>query len=251
MPSRFLPRLDRGVSRQAVSFIARLLIIGCVGSGLAACQPDGSPDLALAQPRGATVAFETIDGLPKPQFQMLVQKLNDEAQSRRLAVISRDGVSAYRVRGALGATVSQGRTTVSWTWDVFDNGQKRVLQITGQETAPQPTPEVSQAWNVADNAMMRRIAQTSMEQLTAFLTSPENAPAANTPNIALDDTSPEAAGIYRIYHVSADPQAGNPANAAQAGDMPLPPRRPEATAVSAEATPTGRRPVLAQIEPAR
>jgi hypothetical protein len=231
-------------------FLVRAVLMGCIAGSLAACKQDGSPDLALAQPRGASVAFDTIDGLPKPQFQMLVQKLNDEAQSRRLAVISRDGVSAYRVRGALAATVSQGRTTVSWTWDVFDNDQKRVLQITGQETAPQPTAEVSQAWNVADDAMMRRIAQTSMEQLTAFLTSPEIAPAASSPNVALDNSSPEAAGIYRIYHANADPQSGSPANAAHAGDTPLPPRRPDAAAAAAEASPTGRRTVLAQIEPA-
>ncbi|MBS0249267.1 MAG: hypothetical protein JSR61_21850 [Proteobacteria bacterium] len=214
-----------------VRLLVRTLMIGCVAGGLAACKQDGSPGLALAQPRGASVAFDAIDGLPKPQFQMLVQKLNDEAQSRRLAVISRDGVSAYRVHGALAATVTQGRTTVSWTWDVFDTAQKRVLQITGQETAAQPTPEVSEAWNVADDAMMRRIAQTSMEQLTAFLTSPEIAPAAGLPDVALDNRSPEAAGIYRIYRANADPLSGD---ASPAGSPPLPPRRPETTAVSTD-----------------
>jgi len=251
MPSRrFMPRHAWGVSRQAGHFIMRLLLVGCVGGGLAACKQDGSPDFAMAQPRGASVAFESIDGLPRPQFQMLVQKLNDEAQSRRLAVISREGTSAYRVRGALAATVSQGRTTVSWTWDVFDSAEKRVLQITGQETAQQPIRDAGEAWNVADDAMMRRIAQSSMEQLTAFLTSPEVAPAAGTPSVALDDSSPEAAGIYRIYRANADPLSGRPADTAHAGGTPLPPRRPDATAASAQIPVTGRRAVLAQLETA-
>jgi hypothetical protein len=67
---------------------------------LAGCNPDGRA-LSPAQPRGATVAFDSLDGLPPGQFQKLVQNLNEEAQVRRLAVISREQSSAYRVRGYL------------------------------------------------------------------------------------------------------------------------------------------------------
>jgi hypothetical protein len=65
---------------------------------LAGCNPDGR---ALSPARGATVAFDSLDGLPPGQFQKLVQNLNEEAQVRRLAVISREQSSAYRVRGYL------------------------------------------------------------------------------------------------------------------------------------------------------
>ena len=47
---------------------------------LAACNPD-SQAVSAAQPRGATVAFESVDGLPPGQFKKLVQDLNDEAQA--------------------------------------------------------------------------------------------------------------------------------------------------------------------------
>ena len=77
------------------------------------------PRLA-GQPRGATVAFESIDGLPPGQFHELVQALNDEAQTRQLAVMSRESPSAYRVRGYLAAKVVKRETTISWVWDVFD-----------------------------------------------------------------------------------------------------------------------------------
>ena len=90
---------------------------------------------SAAQPRGATVAFESIDGPPTGQFQKLVQHLNDEAQARRLAVISREQPSAYRVRGYLAAKVVQGETTISWVWDVFDKDEHRALRVTGEETA--------------------------------------------------------------------------------------------------------------------
>ena len=77
---------------------------------LAGCNPD-KQGMSAAQPRGATVAFNSVDGLPPGQFRKLVQDLNDEAQSRRLAVISREQPSAYRVRGYLAVKVTKRQTT--------------------------------------------------------------------------------------------------------------------------------------------
>lgn len=215
--------------------LMRTLLIGCIASGLAACKQDGPASLAAQQPRGATVAFDVIDGLPQTQFQTLVQRLNDEAQSRRLAVVSRDGSSVYRVRGALTATVDRGQTTIAWTWDVFDGAQQRVLQIKGEETGTN-TVKADEAWKVADDAMLQRIAQSSMDRLSAFLTSPEVVPgAAAAPALAFDNGSPEAAGIYRIQS-SADPlQAG--AAEAPAMQPPLPQKRPAAVHAARQTRP--------------
>lgn len=191
--------------------------------------------MSAAQPRGATVAFESIDGPPPAQFNTLVQNLNDEAQARRLAVISRDSPSAYRVRGYLAAKVVKGQTTIAWVWDVFDGDERRSLRISGEETAKGRHRD---AWTAADDAMIRRIAHASMEQLAAFLTSPEIAPGtpamAGAPLVALGsrDSSPEAAGIYRIFHPNADPAPAEAAQAPAATDgsadsVPVPQRRPD------------------------
>ena len=102
-----------------------------------------------------------------------MQKLNDEAQTRRLAVISRESPSVYRVRGYLAAKVVKGRTTIAWLWDVFDGDERRALRISGEETAKGRHRD---AWTAADDAMLYRIARSSMEQLASFLTSPEIAP---------------------------------------------------------------------------
>src|SRR5262249_22257949 len=51
---------------------------------LAGCNRDNQA-VSIAQPRGASVAFDSLDGLPPGQFRKLVQNLNDEAQTRRLA----------------------------------------------------------------------------------------------------------------------------------------------------------------------
>ncbi|MFY9686469.1 MAG: hypothetical protein WAJ88_11790 [Pseudolabrys sp.] len=206
---------------------------------LAACNPD-SQGVSVQQPRGATVAFDSLDGLPPSQFQRLVKNLNNEAQSRRLAVISREQPSAYRVRGYLAATVTKHQTTVSWVWDVFDQDEHRTLRISGEETAK---VRLKDAWAAADDAMLHRIAQTSMEQLAAFLTSPEVAPGTAPPpepQVALvgtSDSSPEAAGIFRIFRPQADPistASTESSGEGETGPVPLPRRRPAALVSSRE-----------------
>jgi len=199
--------MSRGVLRSH-----GLLAAGCALL-LAGCNPDNQA-LSIAQPRGATVAFDSLDGLPSGQFQKLVKNLNDEAQARHLAVISREEPSAYRVRGYLAVKVSKHQTTVSWVWDVFDQEEQRALRISGEETAKVRHHD---AWTAADDAMLSRIASNSMERLAIFLTSPAVAPGTSPPmgeaQVAMaqsHESSPEAAGIFRIFQPVADPIQGVP-----------------------------------------
>lgn len=149
----------RGAFCAAVSSVSRLILAAGCALALAGCVYDGRTNVAGAQTRGATVAFESIDGLPPEQFRTLVSNLNNEAQMRRLAVISReDTSSAYRVRGYLAAKIVDGKTTISWVWDVFDRNQNRTLRIDGEETAKLAVKGTHDAWAVADDAMLRRIA---------------------------------------------------------------------------------------------
>lgn len=192
--------------------LGRALLVAACAAMLAGCNQNGSP--TAAAPRGATIAFESIDGPPQEQFRTLVQNLNDEAQSRRLAVISREQPSVYRVRGYLAAHVMQGRTTISWVWDVFDKDENRALRIAGEETAKGKLKD-KDAWTAADSAMLQRIARSSMDQLAGFLTSPEVAPGTapvpdpNATLVSSNDASPEAAGIYRIPPAKIDPITGS------------------------------------------
>ncbi len=210
-------------------------LVVALAFALAGCTHDGKSGVAGLQPRGATVAFESIDGPPQGQFNTLVRNLNDEAQQRRLAVLSREATSAYRVRGYLAAKVAKertsDRTTISWVWDVFDRDEQRVLRINGEEVAKRSGRDAGDAWNVADDAMLRRIASSSMEQLAAFLTSADAVPVAAAPAVTPVvliggfDTSPEAAGIFRIFRPNVDPAPSQ--LAPDADDVPMPPQRPE------------------------
>src|SRR5690242_16159761 len=130
------------------------LLIAACALALGGCNNDNQV-VSIAQPHGASVAFDSLDGLPPGQFQKLVQNLNDEAQTRHLAVISREQPSAYRVRGYLAVRVTKRRTIVSWVWDVFDQEEQRTLRISGEENAKIRHRD---AWAAADDAMLHRIA---------------------------------------------------------------------------------------------
>jgi hypothetical protein len=223
---------SRCTLRAAACFACQPVVI--VGAAcaiiLAGCKLDGQPNVSVAQPRGASVAFESIDGPPPGQFQTLVEYLNNEAQTRRLAVVSRDHQSAYRVRGYLAAEMDKGKTTISWVWDVFDTDQRRALRISGAETIKGKL----KGWQAANDAMLQRIAQTSMNELATFLTSPEVAPNAPAgPKVAAAApaaSSPEATGIFRIFRPLVDPLPAKEAEVAPGSTVPLPPRRPASVA---------------------
>jgi len=56
------------------------IVMAICAIGLGACTVEGPPSPSFAQPRGASVAFESIDGPPPAPFNQLVQDLNNEAQ---------------------------------------------------------------------------------------------------------------------------------------------------------------------------
>lgn len=85
--------------------------------------------------RGATVAFESIDGPPRAIFDQLVARLDAEARARQVAVVSRRSPARYRVRLYLAATVERKRTAIAWVLDVYDSDLRRAARIAGEEPA--------------------------------------------------------------------------------------------------------------------
>jgi hypothetical protein len=136
---------------------------------LTACVADGQPGLSLAASRGATVAFESIDGPPQPVFQKLVENLAAEAVGRQVSVISREARPQYRIRGYLAASVEGRRTNIGWVWDIYDADKRRMLRIVGEEPGSRRNPD---AWAAADDAMLRKIARQSIDRLATFLNAP-------------------------------------------------------------------------------
>ena len=115
--------LARGVAFGAVAALLTLAS-GCTTSS-------SNASLTTGATAGPTLAFESIAGPPPGVFNRLVDNISTEAQTRNLAIASREGASSYRVRGYLAAQVIRGRTHISWVWDVYDDDRLRTLRITG------------------------------------------------------------------------------------------------------------------------
>lgn len=212
------------------------LAAGCVcillASVLAGCNTTGMTPLSM---RDTKVAFESIDGPPASVFRKFVQKLNDQAEKRKVPVVSREQFTSYRLRGYLAASIEKKkqRVLISWVWDVYDASERRAVRFTGEEVAKLGS---SNAWAQADDELLDRIAGRGMEQLAGYLGTAAP-PAAATPSspaapddrgytvASRDDFRPEAAGIFRLFR-PAEAAASESIENVQVADVPLPRRRP-------------------------
>src|ERR1700752_2737237 len=121
-------------SRPAFLFAHSLV----AASALGGCASGGATSGAFAMASGgdsSTIAFESIDGPPPQVFERMVSVLDSESKLRSLAIVSREGSAAYRVRGYLSAQVVHGKTMIAWVWDVYDRDQQRALRLSGEEPA--------------------------------------------------------------------------------------------------------------------
>jgi hypothetical protein len=149
-----LSRIARAVVAATLLFAACALG-GCANSGAA------SNSYAMAGGSGPTVAFESIDGPPPQVFDRMVGVLDSEPKLRDLAIVSREGAAAYRVRSYLSAQVVRGKTVIAWVWDVYDANQQRALRLSGEEptSAKGGRDGTRDAWAAADDLVLRKIAQ--------------------------------------------------------------------------------------------
>jgi len=76
-----------------------------------------------------------------------------ESKLRSLAIVSREGAAAYRVRAYLSAQVVRGKTMIAWVWDVYDGDQQRALRLSGEEAAGKSGRD---PWGAADDLVLRK-----------------------------------------------------------------------------------------------
>jgi hypothetical protein len=182
--------------------IGRTTLHACVAGALllsaatlGGCATDGAgPSNALAMAPAsdaATIAFDQIDGPPPQVFDRMVNVLDSESKLRSLAIVSREGPAAYRVRSYLSAQVVSGKPVIAWVWDVYDRNQERALRLSGTEQVAGGAPR--DPWSAADDLVLRKIAQSGFSGLSAMLNGtapvdgtaqPAPAPASRGPAIA-------------------------------------------------------------------
>ena len=110
--------------------------------------------------RGATVAFELIDGPPPGQFRKLCR-----TSTRRRSAPDRGDVA--RKPGGLSRArlsrrpVARGTTTVAWVWDVYDADEHRALAHHRRRGGQGPAPQRLGRRRRRDAARIARTAWTS------------------------------------------------------------------------------------------
>jgi hypothetical protein len=171
----------------------------------AGCAAIGSALGPSARASDVSIAFESIDGLPRDVSQRLVRDLGEEAAARRIAVVPAGAEAAYRMRGYLAAHAQGSTTVIAWAWDVYDGELHRAFRLNGEERVSSTAGRSHDGGNWADEALLRRIARTGMEQLAGFMASPP-APATPAPG------APGRSGAAVASRDEADPlPPGRPA----------------------------------------
>jgi hypothetical protein len=156
---------------------------------LAGCATDGE----VATTGSRTLAFESIDGPPRPVLDKLVTQLAADANARALKIVSREGAAHYRVRAYLAAIVTRGKTAIHWVWDVYDAEGHRMTRLAGEAPAGQ---SASDAWSDADDRVIGQIADAGMRQLAAFAAGAASpAPAAATAAVETVDPTVATADV--------------------------------------------------------
>lgn len=169
--------MRRVASAAKLSPHARNLMILFAGLALAGCaaQADITGSLAAAGPR--TIAFESIDGAPRPVFERMVSALSAEAERRDLPVVSHTGPATWRIRAYLAASTEKKtkQAKIAWVWDVFDAQSRRAFRLTGEEPLGQTDRDL---WTQADDSTLARIASRGFDALAARLELPAASQAA-------------------------------------------------------------------------
>jgi hypothetical protein len=210
-----------------------LCVSACVGSGQIA---------NLGETARPSIALESIDGPPAAVVPRLASALKEEAVRNHIAV-GAPGEVNYRLHGYFaarseaadaGATASAmgpATTSMAWTLDLYDGDAHRVVRLSGEEKAG------DRLGAAADEQLLRRVARAGMDQVAAFLATsrapPAGAAAPSPPRTAggggwLDDWTPEASGIFRIFgrELSRPAPVAEAKVDAPADDVPLPRGRP-------------------------
>jgi hypothetical protein len=161
-----MPRPSIASNQSALRAVRAVMLLAMLCE-LGGCAAGSAPSNSLASaPGGTTVAFESIDGPPPQVFDRMVGVLDSEAKLRNIAVVSREGSAAYRVRSYLSAQIRGGRTIIAWVWDVYDRDQQRALRLSGEEATGKPGRD---AWTQADDLVLRRIAQAGLTGLAGMV----------------------------------------------------------------------------------
>jgi hypothetical protein len=112
-------------------------------------------------------------GAPLAAVMPLSKRLNAEARSRKLTLVSAGAPgTTHVVKGYFTAFADSGQTTVIFVWDVLDASGRRLHRIQGQKQ--NAGANAADPWTTVKPETMEAVAVESMNQLTAYLGQPRS-----------------------------------------------------------------------------
>jgi hypothetical protein len=222
------------------------IVVLMLGLAVSACVNGGQLANFTETPR-PVIAIESIGAPPSTDVPRFVAMLEEEAAQHQIAAGAVSEAN-YRLHGYLAArtdntaasaarvTAPAQTTSIAWMLDVYDGDQHRLVRLSGEETIAGPAS--------TDDQALRRIARSGMDQFAAFLVTSRapataaTAPASRTAAGWLDDWTPEASGIFRLFGRAPSPTTAEARVHAPADEVPLPRGRPAAPPITAVASAT-------------
>lgn len=98
----------------------------------------------------------------------LTERMNVKARERGITLVGSTDTSATHVLKGYFSVLTEGKdTTVVYVWDLYDPAGNRLHRINGQEKAP--SVNGAQGWAAVPPQTMQAVADSTMDQLTAWL----------------------------------------------------------------------------------
>lgn len=144
-----------------------------IGQGDAGMPVQQTTSTEAAKPLSAAVASKTrlrldpIVGATVDAATPLSERLNSQARSRGMNIAGSTDPNATHVLKGYFSTITEGKeTTVIYVWDVYDPAGNRLHRINGQQKA---AANGAEGWASVTPAMMQAIADSTINQLSAWL----------------------------------------------------------------------------------
>jgi hypothetical protein len=153
-------------------FKALALPVLMLGLGTAACTDLSatavSPSSIRVSAPGVPIAVESITGAPGAVAPGFNAAFVEAANARQIELVGGKTGARYRIKGYLSAEPTEdGKTELTFVWDVFDATKQRAQRLTGATVAK--TGSGGDPWSAIDQGVVTRAASDSMDVIAGFL----------------------------------------------------------------------------------
>lgn len=184
--------IDAAAAWRGKRSVAFAVLTSFIGFGLAGCETgsnlfagggaDPNASIIAGQPamapssQSARISIAPVIGAPDAVAKQLQTQLTSDIEAQRITVAkSANETAEYTLRGYVVSAREQGRTKVSYIWDVTDPAGQRVNRITGEEVIS--GARSSDPWAAVSPQVVSTISKKTVGSLATWLPTQQNSAA--------------------------------------------------------------------------